>query len=144
MIRFPGMDSLPAVLLAVRWSGVIGNAVCDSCSSDNSHSDASGMLMSFKDKLKARGQKVCLAHEKTLLECGKCVVRTEESSSRHPLVRCRRTQFAKFFQLSCHPRCRCLATAPYGCSSNACVQNHYRGCVSSQFTFCAPKQLANI
>jgi hypothetical protein len=27
MIRFPGMDSLPAVLLAVRWSGVIGNAV---------------------------------------------------------------------------------------------------------------------
>src|ERR1700688_2375115 len=31
--------------------------------------------------------------------------------------------------------CRCLATAPSGCSSNNYVQSHYHARVSSQFTF---------
>ena len=57
MVRFPGMDSLAAVLLAVRWSGVIGNAVAILVVLAILVATHRGMLMSFKDKLRARRAK---------------------------------------------------------------------------------------
>jgi hypothetical protein len=57
MVRFPGMDSLAAVLLAVRWSGVIGNAVAILVVLVILVATLRGMLMSFKDKLRARRAK---------------------------------------------------------------------------------------
>jgi len=81
MIRFPGMDSLSAVLLAVRWSGVIGNAVAILVVLVILIATLRGMLMSFKDKLRARRAKPMRQHHLSLL------ILTMDNSSHFESVR---------------------------------------------------------